>query len=298
MSITAAQVSELRKNTGAGMLDCKKALEETGGDMEKAVDTLRKKGLAAAAKKAGRAATEGSVASVISADGKTGVLVEINSETDFVAKTEKFQAFVADIANHILVADPADIDALFAQDYVKEPGKTVQAALNEAIAVIGENLQIRRFARFVTEGLVGSYIHAGGKIGVLVELTGNGDLATLAKDVAMHGAAAAPMYVRREEVDADVLEREKNIYRDKARQTGKPENIIDKIIEGQVNKFYGEICLLEQNFVKDPDKTVKQILNSAGADATVNRFARFVLGEGLEKKESDFAAEVAAAAGN
>lgn len=298
VAISAADVSELRKSTGAGMLDCKKALEETGGNMEQAVDFLRKKGLAAAAKKAGRAATEGIVGVAISADGKTGALVEVNSETDFVAKTEKFQTFVADIANQILVANPADNDALFAQDYVKEPGKTVQAALNEAIAVIGENLQIRRFARFTTAGLVGAYIHGGGKIGVMVELTGGTDLAPLAKDVAMHAAAAAPRYVRREEVAVDVLEREKDIYRDKARQTGKPENIIEKIIEGQVNKFYGEICLLEQNFVKDPDKTIQQILKAAGADVTVKRFARFVLGEGLEKKESDFAAEVAAAVGN
>ena len=298
VSITAAAVSELRKSTGAGMLDCKKALEETGGDMQQAVDFLRKKGLAAAAKKAGRAATEGIVAVAISADGKTGALVEVNSETDFVAKTDKFQVFVADIANQVLVADPADNDALFAQDYLKEPGKTVQAALNEAISMIGENLQIRRFARFTTTGLIGAYIHAGGKIGVMVELTGSGDLAPLAKDIAMHAAAAAPMNVRREEVAVEVLEREKEIYRDKARQTGKPENIIEKIIEGQVNKFYGEICLLEQNFVKDPDKTIQQLLKAAGADVTVNRFARFVLGEGLEKKESDFAAEVAAAVGN
>jgi len=298
VSITAAQVNELRKSTGAGMLDCKKALEETGGDMEKAVDTLRKKGLAAAAKKAGRAATEGIVAALIAADGKSGALVEVNSETDFVAKTEKFQTFVADVANQVLVASPADNDALFAQEAVKEPGKTVLATLNEAIAVIGENLQIRRFARFATDGFVGSYIHAGGKIGVLVELSGNGDLASIARDVAMHIAAAAPQFTRRDEVSADVLEREKDIYRDKARQTGKPENIIEKIIEGQIGKFYGEVCLLEQSFVKDPDKTIQQVLKTAGADVTVNRFARFVLGEGLEKKESDFAAEVAAAVGN
>lgn len=298
MAITAAQVNELRKSTGAGMLDCKKALEETEGNMEKAVDTLRKKGLAAAAKKAGRAATEGLVVAAISADGKTGALVEVNSETDFVAKTEKFQAFVADIANQVLVANPADPEALLAQDSVTAPGKTVQTALNEAIAVIGENLQIRRFARFTASGLSAAYIHAGGKIGVLVELSGSGDLSSIAKDIAMHVAAAAPQYVRREEVDAAVLEREKDIYRDKARQSGKPENIVDKIIEGQIGKFYGEICLLEQSFVKDPDKTIQQILKSAGADVTVNNFARFVLGEGLEKKESDFAAEVAAAVGN
>jgi elongation factor Ts len=280
------------------MLDCKKALQETGGDMEKAVDFLRTKGLAAAAKKAGRAATEGLVAAVIAADGKSGALVEVNSETDFVAKNDKFQAFVADVAGQVLAGAPADLDALMAQDSVKEPGKTVQTTLNEAIAVIGENLQIRRFARFASNGLTGSYIHAGGKIGVLVELTGTGDLAPLAKDIAMHIAAAAPQNVRREEVPADVLEREKEIYRAKARETGKPENIIEKIIEGQVNKFYGEICLLEQSFVKDPDKSIQQILKAAGPDVTVTRFARFVLGEGLEKKESDFAAEVAAAVGN
>lgn len=298
MSITAAQVNELRKSTGAGMLDCKKALVETDGDMEKAVDFLRTKGLVAAAKKAGRAATEGIVAAVIAADGKSGALVEINSETDFVAKTDKFQAFVADVAGQVLATAPVDVEGLFAQNSVKEPGKTVQTTLNEAISVIGENLQIRRFARFESTAIVGSYIHAGGKIGVLVELVGSGDLSALAKDVAMHIAAAAPMYVRRDEVAADVLEREKDIYRAKAKETGKPDNIIEKIIEGQIGKFYGEICLLEQNFVKDPDKTIQQILKAVGADVTVNRFARFVLGEGLEKKESDFAAEVAAAVGN
>ena len=215
VSVTAAQVNELRKVTGAGLMDCKKALMETGGDQEKAVDYLRKKGLAAASKKAGRVATEGLVGSYIHAGGKIGVLVEVNCETDFVAKNENFQALV--------------------------------------------------------------------------------------KDIAMHIAAAAPQYVRREEVPADVVEREKEIYRAKARETGKPENIIEKIIEGQVNKFYADICLLEQPFVKDPDKSVQTYLNetiaSIGENISVRRFARFVLGEGLAKKESDFAAEVAAAAG-
>ncbi|HEY6008990.1 MAG TPA: translation elongation factor Ts, partial [Geobacteraceae bacterium] len=294
MSITAAMINELRKSTGAGMLDCKKALEETGGNMEQAVDFLRKKGLAAAAKKAGRAATEGLVAALIAGDGKSGAIVEVNSETDFVAKNDKFQAFVGDVAAHVLAAAPTDLDGLFAQPFVKDPGKTVQTVLNEAISVIGENLQLRRFVRFETPGLVGSYIHAGGKIGVLVELAGSGDLAPLAKDIAMHIAAAAPQYVRRDEVPADVLEREKEIYRAKARETGKPDNIIEKIIDGQIGKFYAEVCLLEQVFVKDTDKTIQQVLKAAGADVTVNRFARFVLGEGLAKKESDFAAEVAA----
>lgn len=216
MSITAAQVNDLRKATGAGLMDCKKALQETDGDQEKAVDYLRKKGLAAASKKSGRVASEGSVGSYIHAGGKIGVLVEVNCETDFVAKNDNFQNFV--------------------------------------------------------------------------------------KDVAMHIAAASPMYVRREEVAADVLEREKEIYRSKARESGKPDNIIEKIIEGQVNKFYADICLLEQPYVKDPDKTVQTYLNETiatiGENMSIRRFSRFVLGEGLEKKESDFAAEVAAAAGN
>jgi len=307
MAITAAQINELRKTTGAGMLDCKKALEEVGGDMEQAIDFLRKKGLAAASKKAGRAATEGMVATAISADSKKGVLVEINSETDFVAKNDKFQDFVKQVADHVLQKDPADMDALLAQPFAGDPSKTVQTLLTEAISVIGENMQIRRFAGFALSGngMVGSYIHAGGKIGVLVEASFDGTaderLAACIRDVAMHVAAASPSYLQRSEVPADVLEREKEIYRDKARQTGKPENIIDKIIEGQITKFYGDICLLEQAFVKDPDRSIQKFLADTGKELggtiVLNRFVKFVLGEGLEKKESDFAAEVAAAAG-
>ncbi|CAH2030829.1 translation elongation factor Ts [Trichlorobacter ammonificans] len=307
MAITAAQINELRKATGAGMLDCKKALEEVGGDMEQAIDYLRKKGLAAASKKAGRAATEGMVATAVS--GNAGVLVEINSETDFVAKNDKFQDFVKQVVDHVLAKKPATLDELLAQPFAGDSSKTVQTLLTEAIAVIGENMQIRRFATFTAEsGAVGSYIHAGGKIGVLVEACCDNAaaaqderLATFLKDVAMHIAAASPLYVQRSEVPADVLEREKEIYRDKARQTGKPENIIEKIIEGQVNKFYGDICLLEQAYVKDPDKSVQQYLaetaKALGGTVTLKQFAKFVLGEGLEKKETDFAAEVAAVAG-
>lgn len=297
MEITASMVNELRKTTGAGLMDCKKALQETGGDMQKAVDYLRTKGLAAASKKAGRAATEGIVTACVAEDGKSGVLLEVNSETDFVAKNETFQSFVADVAKHILAAAPHDVEALLAQPSVADPSKTVQTILTEAIAVIGENIQIRRFERFETAGVVAAYIHAGGKIGVLVELTGSGELSAVARDVAMHIAAAAPQFVTREEVPADVLEREKEIYRAKARETGKPDTIIEKIIMGQINKFYAEICLVEQQFVKDTDKTVQQYLKGAGSDVSVVRFARFVLGEGLEKKQCDFAAEVAAAAG-
>ncbi len=309
MAITAAQINELRKSTGAGMLDCKKALEEVGGDMEQAVDYLRKKGLAAASKKAGRAATEGMVATALTADGSTGVLVEINSETDFVAKNDKFQTFVKQVADHVLQTKPATLEELLAQPFAGDSAKTVQTLLTEAISVIGENMQIRRFAAFTAEGgAVGSYIHAGGKIGVLVEVgcdnaavAKDERLATFLKDVAMHTAAASPQFLQRSEVPSDVLEREKDIYRDKARQTGKPENIIEKIIEGQANKFYGDICLLEQAYVKDPDKTVQQYMaetgKALGSTLTLKRFTKFVLGEGLEKKETDFAAEVAAVAG-
>lgn len=310
MAITATQINELRKATGAGMLDCKKALEENNGDFEKSVDYLRTKGLAAAAKKSGRAATEGMVAAFVSDDQKSGVLVEINSETDFVAKNEKFQSFVADIGHHILATSPADCASMLEQPYNADSSKTVQAYLSESIAVIGENIQIRRFAKFQVEGdgLIGSYIHAGGKIGVLVQaktpaITGANIEAvrTFVKDIAMHAAAAAPRYVSHDQVPADVLEREKDIYRAKAKESGKPDAIIEKIIEGQINKFFADICLNEQVYVKDTDKSIAQVIKDAGTAAggavSISCFERFVLGEGLEKKESDFAAEVAAAAG-
>jgi elongation factor Ts len=310
MAVTAAQINELRKSTGAGMLDCKKALEETGGDFEKAVDFLRTKGLAAAAKKAGRAATEGTVASFVSDDLKSGVLLEINSETDFVAKNDTFQAFVANIGNHILAASPADIDALLAQPFTGDSSKSVLEYLNASISIIGENIQIRRFAKFDVEGdgLIGSYIHAGGKIGVLVQVASPAvsaankeTLQAFAKDVSMHSAAAAPAFVCREQVSADVLDREKEVYRAKAKESGKPDAIIEKIIDGQINKFYADICLIEQAFVKDNDKTIQQVAKecgtATGGTVSITRFERFVLGEGLQKKESDFAAEVAAAAG-
>jgi elongation factor Ts len=310
MAITAAQINELRKSTGAGMLDCKKALEQNDGDFEKSVDFLRTKGLAAAAKKSGRAATEGIVAALISDDLKTGVLLEINSETDFVAKNEMFQTFVANIGKHIMSTSPADCAAMLEQPYCADAAKTVQTYLNESISVIGENIQIRRFVKFdvAGNGCIGSYIHGGGKIGVMVELETPATTAenlpalqTLAKDLAMHSAAAAPRYVTRDQVPADVIEREKAIYRVKAQESGKPAAIIEKILDGQINKFFSEICLNEQVYVKDTDKTIPQVLKEVGAanggTVTIKNFERFVLGEGLEKKESDFAAEVAAAAG-
>jgi len=310
MAVTAAQINELRKSTGAGMLDCKKALEETGGDFEKAVDFLRTKGLAAAAKKAGRAATEGVVASSVSDDLKSGVLLEVNSETDFVAKNEKFQDFVTSIGKHILATSPASVEAMLQQPFCCDASKTVETFLKESISIIGENIQIRRFARFAVtgDGCIGSYIHAGGKIGVLVQVASpavtadNKELLQgFVRDVAMHSAAAAPRYVSQDQVDKDVLEREKDIYRAKAKESGKPDAIIEKIIEGQVKKFFAEICLVEQQFVKDTDKTILQVAaecgKAAGGTVSITCFERYVLGEGLEKKESDFAAEVAAAAG-
>jgi elongation factor Ts len=310
MAVTAAQINELRKSTGAGMLDCKKALEETGGDFEKAVDFLRTKGLAAAAKKAGRAATEGMVAAFVSDDLKSGVLLEVNSETDFVAKNEKFQNFVASIGQHILATSPASVEAMLQQPFCCDSSKTVQTYLNESISVIGENIQIRRFTKLdvAGDGCIGSYIHAGGKIGVLVQIASpavtdanRGILQGFVKDVAMHSAAAAPAYVCREQVPTDVLDREKEVYRAKAKESGKPDAIIEKIIDGQINKYYADICLIEQAFVKDTDKTIQQVTKECGAAAggtvTITTFERFVLGEGLQKKESDFAAEVAAAAG-
>jgi len=310
MAVTAAQINELRKATGAGMLDCKKALEETDGDFEKAVDFLRTKGLAAAAKKAGRAATEGTVAAFVSDDLKSGVLLEINSETDFVAKNDTFQTFVSNIGKHILAASPADVAVLLEQPFTGDASKSVLEYLNASISIIGENIQIRRFAKFDVQGdgLIGSYIHAGGKIGVLVQVAcpavtaGNKEVIQgFAKDVAMHSAAAAPAFVCRDQVPSDVLEREKEVYRVKAKESGKPDAIIEKIIDGQINKFYADICLIEQAFVKDTDKSIQQVAKecgtAAGGAVSITAFERFVLGEGLQKKESDFAAEVAAAAG-
>jgi elongation factor Ts len=250
------------------------------------------------------------VAAFVSDDLRSGVLLEINSETDFVAKNDTFQAFVANIGQHILAASPTDVAALLEQTFTVDSSKTVLEYLNASISIIGENIQIRRFAKFdvAGDGCIGAYIHAGGKIGVLVQVatpavtTANKEvLQGFLKDVAMHSAAAAPAFVSRDQVSSDVLEREKDVYRAKAKESGKPDAIIEKIIDGQINKFYADICLIEQAFVKDTDKTIQQVAKdcgtAAGGDVSITRFERFVLGEGLQKKESDFAAEVAAAAG-
>ena len=282
--ITAALVKELREITGAGMMDCKKALVECEGDKDKAIDYLREKGIAKAAKKAGRIASEGVVAAA--SDGKTACIVEINSETDFVAKNENFLALVKKIAEHIVACKPADMDALNASQM---DGKTVADVMTEAVASIGEKLSLRRFEVYTTEdGQLATYIHMGGKIGVIVELSG-GDK-TLGKDVAMQIAAAKPQCIGREDVDQEALAHEREVLRKQALEEGKPEKIVEKMVDGRINKYYKEVCLVEQEFVKDSDKTIKDIL----AGVEVRRFARFEMGEGLEKKNEDFAAEVAA----
>ena len=288
MAISAATVKELRERTGAGMMDCKKALTATGGDMQKAIDYLREKGIAKAAKKSGRIAAEGAVAAYITEDGKTGVLLEVNCETDFTANNENFRALEKKVIAHIAEAKPADLDAL--NESVID-GKKVSELVTEATATIGEKISIRRFVTYETEGKLTTYIHMGGKIGVLVEMTGGTD--ELGKDVAMQIAASNPSAVDRAGVDASELEHEKEVLRKQALEEGKPEKIVEKMVAGRINKFYKEVCLVEQIFVKDNEKTVKDILGKE----KVLRFTRWQLGEGIEKKETDFAAEVAAQAG-
>lgn len=284
--ITAALVKELRERTGAGMMDCKKALTAVEGDMDKAIDFLREKGLAAAAKKAGRIAAEGVVGSFVSADGKIGAIVEVNCETDFVAKTDGFKALVEKIAAHIVATKPADVEALLASEL---DGQTVEALVTASVAKIGEKISVRRFALYeAPEGVVAAYIHGGGKIGVIVELKGGN--AELGKDVAMHVAAANPSYLERSQVPAAELEHEKEVLSEQAKNEGKPEKIIEKMVMGRINKYYKEVCLVDQEFVKDPDQTVGKLVKAAGAE--ILAFSRFQLGEGIEKKQEDFAAEV------
>ncbi len=301
MQITAEMVRELREKTGAGMMDCKKALTEAGGDPEGAVDVLRKKGLAAAAKKASRIASEGMVEAVVAAG--SAALVEVNCETDFVAKTDDFRDFVRRIAAMVNEGAPENVeDALLLRG---EGGTALGEMLNEQVARIGEKLSLRRFARFSlpgnAAGVLVPYIHAGGKIGVLVELLGADErdaaFAALGKDMAMQVAAANPLWVSRADVPADTIEREKTIYRDQALASGKPEKLLDRIAEGKLEKFFGDFCLVEQAFIKDPDRRVRDLLKETaaakGADVRVARFARFQVGEGLAKRSDDLAAEVA-----
>ncbi len=285
--ITASMVKELRISTGAGMMDCKKALVEADGDVAKATDILREKGLSQAAKKASRVAAEGSVMSSISEDGKVGVIVEVNCETDFVGHNENFQSLASSIAKQIVDVNPADVEALLASSL---DGKTVKEVVTEAVANMGENINIRRFVRYESaEGQVYSYIHGGGKIGVLVEVKG-GD-AELGKDLAMQVAAANPAYLERSEVPGAELDHEKEVLREQARNEGKPEDIIEKMVIGRINKYYKEVCLVDQPFIRDGDISIIQLLKSKGA--SVVRFSRYQLGEGIEKKQDNLAEEVA-----
>lgn len=312
MEISASLVKELRERTGAGMMDCKKALTESGGDIEKAIEYLREKGLAAAAKKAGRIAAEGLVQSYISADKKAGSLVEVNCETDFVAKTDDFRNFVMELAAHIVKNAPKALSAeekgaggpyLLEQTF--KNGQTVKDYITHMVATIGENIGVRRFTRFEVTGtgMVQDYIHMGGKIGVLLELAldraelvTSEEINTLAKDLTMQIAAAKPEYVRRDQIPADVLQKEKAIYKAQAMNEGKPEAIAEKITTGRMEKFYKEVCLEEQVFIKDSELTVNkviaQVAEKLGCQIKIVRFARFEKGEGLQKREDDFVSEV------
>ncbi len=286
--ITASLVKELREKTGAGMMDCKKILTETNGDMEKAMELLRERGIAKAAKKSGRVAAEGIVEAYIAEGGKTGAIVEVNSETDFVAKNEEFKTFVLNVAKQVVEKNPASVEELLAQDSIEVPGKTVNEVLVEKIATIGENMNIRRFERFESEGLVEKYIHGDGKIAVLVDFSKG--KSEVAKDVCMQVAAARAEFVKREEVPADRVEKEMEILKVQAMNEGKPAQIAEKIVQGRIGKFYEEICLVDQAFVKNPDVKISQLLKESDSD--IVRFARFEKGEGIEKQESNFAEEV------
>lgn len=309
-AVTAAMVKELREMTGAGMMDCKKALASTDGDMEKAVDFLREKGLAGSAKKAGRVAAEGIVDTLVSEDGKKAVAVEVNAETDFVAKNEKFRSYVADVAAQALNTTAADIDAFMNEKWEKDTNLTVAEALSSQISIIGENMKIRRFSQMEeANGFVASYIHAGGKIGVLIDVESdvvNDAVKEMAKNIAMQAAALKPLYTSEKEVDAEYIEKEKEILTVAAKNE-KPnadDKIISGMVMGRIKKELKEICLMDQVYVKAEDgkqtvaQYVAEVAKANGAKIAVKKFVRFETGEGLEKKEENFAEEVAKQMGN
>ena len=287
--VTASLVKELREKTGAGMMDCKKVLTEANGDMEKAAELLREKGIAKAAKKSDRIAAEGLVLGYVSEDKKVGAVVGVNSETDFVAQNAEFRSFVEEIAKQVALKNPNSVEDLLEQDSIENPGKKVSEVLIEKVSKIGEKLSIRRFTRFeTTDGLIEKYIHGNGKIAVLVNTKNADD--ELAKDICMQIAAAKPEFLNREAVPQDRLDKEMEILKAQAMNEGKPEAIAEKIVQGRINKFYSEICLVEQPFVKDPDTKIQDLLKSKNAE--IVEFARIETGEGIEKKEENFAEEV------
>lgn len=307
MAVTAAMVKELREMTGAGMMDCKKALSATDGDMDKAVEFLREKGLAGAERKAGRIAAEGIVVTALSEDAKKAVVVEVNAETDFVAKNEKFQNYAADVAAQALKTDSKDIEAFLAEKWEKDPSLTVKEALSTQISIIGENMNIRRFEQVAeANGFIASYIHGGGKIGVLIDVETdvvNDAVKEMAKNVAMQAAALKPMYTDRSEVSEEFIEHEKAILmaqiQNDPKEASKPEKVIAGMIQGRINKELKEICLMDQVYVKaedgkqSVDQYVKAVAKENGANIKIKKFVRFETGEGLEKKEENFAEEVA-----
>ncbi|WP_026906148.1 translation elongation factor Ts [Paucisalibacillus globulus] len=288
MAVTAQMVKELREKTGAGMMDCKKALTETNGDIDQAIDYLREKGIAKAAKKADRIAAEGST--YIASEGNTAVLLEVNCETDFVTKNDQFKQLLVDLGSHLLSQKPATVEEALQQKLNGE-GETVETYINSAVAKIGEKISLRRFELLTKtdNDAFGEYLHLGGRIGVLALLEGTTD-SSLAKDIAMHVAAVNPKYVSRDEVSEDVVNHEREVLKQQALNEGKPEKIVDKMVEGRLGKFFEDICLLEQSFVKDPDQKVKKYVESKGA--TVKTFVRYEVGEGLEKRSENFAEEV------
>ena len=307
MAVTAAMVKELREMTGAGMMDCKKALTATDGDMDKAIEFLREKGLAGAQKKAGRIAAEGIVDTLVAEDGKSAVIVEVNAETDFVAKNEKFRDYVKDVAKQALTTSAADMDAFFAEPWIGDSSLTVKEQLSSMISIIGENMNIRRFKQVKEEnGVIVSYIHAGGKIGVLVDVVSdvvNDEVKEMAKNVAMQVAALKPLYTNSSEVDADYIAKEKEILlaqiKNDPKEAQKPEKVIQGMIQGRINKELKEIVLLDQTYVKAEDgkqsvgKYVEEVAKKNGAKITVKGFVRFETGEGMEHKSENFAEEVA-----
>ena len=307
MAVTAAMVKELREMTGAGMMDCKKALTATDGDMDKAIEFLREKGLAGAQKKAGRIAAEGIVDTLVAEDGKSAVIVEVNAETDFVAKNEKFRDYVKEVAKQALTTSAADMDAFFAEPWIGDSSLTVKEQLSSMISIIGENMNIRRFKQVKEEnGVIVSYIHAGGKIGVLVDVVSdvvNDEVKEMAKNVAMQVAALKPLYTNSSEVDADYIAKEKEILlaqiKNDPKEAQKPEKVIQGMIQGRINKELKEIVLLDQTYVKAEDgkqsvgKYVEEVAKKNGAKITVKSFVRFETGEGMEHKSENFAEEVA-----
>ena len=307
MAVTAAMVKELREMTGAGMMDCKKALTATDGDMDKAIEFLREKGLAGAQKKAGRIAAEGIVDTLVSEDGKSAVIVEVNAETDFVAKNEKFRNYVKEVAAQALNTTAKDMDAFFAEPWIDDSSLTVKEQLSSMISIIGENMNIRRFKQLKEEnGVIVSYIHAGGKIGVLVDVVSdvvNDEVKEMAKNVAMQVAALKPLYTNSSEVDADYIAKEKEILlaqiKNDPKEAQKPEKVIQGMIQGRINKELKEIVLLDQTYVKAEDgkqsvgKYVEEVAKKNGAKITVKSFVRFETGEGMEHKSENFAEEVA-----